>query len=117
MLAQNFMSAEALGLTEEQRDAMITTLRAFERGEIKRFYMGSWWCGTAGCIGGWIEELTGCDLSAIFQNSARLDRLLFPTDVYGDTHAIACRDPKKGAQALRNYLVTGVADWEGVMAS
>src|SRR6266853_1190775 len=61
-----FLSAEALGLFEKQRDALIKTLNYMELGLINedefnqdglRFQMNTWrdvydGCGTAGCIGG-----------------------------------------------------------------
>lgn len=118
MLAQNFMTAEALGLTEEQHSALVKTLAFFERGEVPEggFDMFHWKkkhsdCGTACCLGGWAEILAGLPRYSMHNEDAPgLQRLFFP-----DSNAIVCTDPAKGAAALRNYLTTGEPRWEEVM--
>lgn len=86
MLAQNFMTAEALGITEKQRDALIKTLALMDSGKLSHttsygayhpqerefpgsraftghFNMSEWGyrfdCGTVACIGGTAELLAG----------------------------------------------------------
>lgn len=129
MLAQNFMSADALGITEEQHAALVKTLGFFERGEVPahRFYMGEWCddpedeCGSIMCIGGWAESLSG---KKVFEVSlswmpGNLRELFFGrgnSDLSPAPGVLVCRDPAKGAHALRNYLTRGDADWAGVMA-
>lgn len=110
MLAQNFMTAEALGITEEQHTALVKTLGFFERGEVppEKFDM-RYWCGTACCIGGWVEQLTGVNID--MGEPASIQPLCYP-----ETDALFCTDPAKGAHALRNYLTRGDADWRSVMA-
>src|SRR5215472_8002838 len=48
MLARSFLSASDLGISEVEREALITTLFAFERGEIVNFTMRHFreTCGT-----------------------------------------------------------------------
>lgn len=121
MLAQNFLSAEALGITEEQREALIKTLGAFERGEIPEdeFYMGSWACGTTACIGGWSERLANkiifLEINP-FSLPVGLQELFYPDEFEEDDKAICCRDINKGSAALRNYLTLGEPRWDEVMA-
>lgn len=121
MLAQNFMTADALGITEEQRQALILTLRFFEHGEVPhhRFHMNFWnftkkGCDTIHCIGGWAEVLAqeeGLFQDTDFFDVTPLSRLFFPRS----QEASACEDVEKGAHALRNYLTTGEAQWDEVM--
>lgn len=119
MLAQNFMSATDLGITEEQHAALVKTLGFFERGEVPsdRFHMDFWilhaQCGTVHCIGGWAERFAG---DAIFLGKERpdaLQKLFYPMEDSG----ASCTDTAQGAHALRNYLTTGEADWPSVMSA
>ncbi len=87
MLARTFLTAERLGLTERQREALITTLGMLERGELKHihhhempgyphvhlpngevgftghFNMSYWsyqvGCGTIACLGGTAAMVAG----------------------------------------------------------
>lgn len=118
MLAPNFKTAEELGIMMDQHAALVRTLRAFETGEIPadEFDMGVWsrrtiLHGKACCIGGWAQILVGEYLFDAAPLPAGLDALFFP-----DRPAIVCTDVRKGASALRNYLTTGNADWDDVMA-
>lgn len=128
MLAENFMTAKALDLTDEQHAALVKTLRHLETGRADGgFDMSAWWmhvkrqtlfpgCGTSACIGGWAQFLVGEDVfreamrfKARFINP-RLDDLMFAGVSMGVT------DPALGAAALRNYLTTGEARWDEVLA-
>lgn len=80
MLAQNFMTDEELGMTDEELAAHVAVLGMLERGELvyapvplplprdhpqspKMFNMAEAGyrseCGTVGCIGGWVAMLLG----------------------------------------------------------
>lgn len=118
MLAPNFLSAEALGITEEQQEALIITLRAFESGSVgpDEFDMGDWLC----CIGGWAEKLA--ENEELFSPPSafplELNKLFFQgvEDGYNPFGKSApCTDTTKGAAALRNYLVTGQSRWDEVL--
>ncbi len=127
MLARIFLTAEDLRITEAQHDALIKTLRAFERGDMKYvsiycegdpdslkfdglFNMEVWHaryeCGTVACIGGTAELLSGQEDLFDPIRSTELDDLLYPrgvdwarlTEVHAET-------------ALRNYLTTGSPRW------
>lgn len=124
MLAQNFRTAEELGLTEKGYAGLHKVLRMLEGGELvytrvpnvpNGFNMNSCWeqneCGTVGCIGGWagfydkkgfVEEM----LLPTTPNT-RLGPLFCPPDRYSKHYSV-----EQAAHALRTYLVTGQADWQ-----
>src|SRR5262245_66207726 len=62
VLAQNFKSAEELGLAEVEVEALVTVLRMLERGDIAReqFHMGQFRheCKTPACICGWAHHIS-----------------------------------------------------------
>src|SRR5215469_16957630 len=60
MLARAFLSARDLSIIEVERDALIATLFAFERGEIDNFTMRRFReeCGTPACICGWANHFS-----------------------------------------------------------
>lgn len=132
MLAQSFMSAADLGVTEPQRDALQKVLVLLETGKLKHipekeinfiepeedhfsgmFNMG--WttvghsCGTVGCIKGNAELISGVELSS-YQNDA-LHELFYTVEMNG-------RDitTSQAARALRSYLTTGDANWAEAVA-
>lgn len=131
MLAQSFKTAEELGLSEEQVDALKKTLVLLETGQLihkkisnlfsfdeqgleytGHFNMQTWnkvtECGTVCCIGG-TAELIGDDVDFINQTE-ELYALFYPeTPYYQDI------TPSQAATALRSYLTTGSANWEEVL--
>lgn len=154
MLAKTFLDSNQLGISLEQRDALILTLDAMESGKLVHvpmdepckvriisycvddedrdftggFNMDFWsistkQCGTICCIGGAAEFLGGIS----FSNDTRgfpsrdgipetLRDLFFPDNdasVAVDMRAITV---EQAAQALRNYLTLGKADWADVLA-
>lgn len=125
MLAQNFLTADALQCSEADREAAIRVLAMLERQELVQcrsfpenvpngFTMGLWWssapeCGTVGCLGGWMEHVKGSDLDLMEGEVA---------EVWNDLFCPAgwCTAPEaftidRCAKALRAKLTTGVADW------
>lgn len=127
MLAQNFMSAEALEISEEHRDALIVTLRAFESGRItaKDFDLDEWVftnsCGTVRCIGGWVEFLNpGVLFASAWANGmlpSELDDLFSPIAYRMGGHFDGDCTVAEATMALRNYLTIGSPDWAGVRES
>ena len=125
MLANSFMKAEALGITEAEVAALVHVLGMMDREELRDtqadrdergFCMSSWPnlhdCGTPACIGGWASRLLGYDWSLKDDGTAPgAHDLFFPTGA--DWRAISMA---KATIALRNYLTTGEARWAEVLA-
>lgn len=92
MLARSFLTAADLGIPEAWRDALITTLYAFERGEIpeEKFDMTSVvhvegpYCGTPACILGWASHLSNGAFGDV--------RNQFPDGVPSDLEALFAVD-------------------------
>lgn len=135
------MAFDALGVNERINFRSVETprdrlefLADFVEGlSPERFYMGRWvtredmllgpHCGTAVCLGGWIGALFSTSESVTFNyistgNLVGLDqqtsrRLFFPDETLQDgTAAFECRDGKKAAWVIRNYLSTGEVRWD-----
>jgi hypothetical protein len=128
MLARSFLPATALGISEVEREALIATLHAFERGEIDNFTMRHFreTCGTPACICGWanyfsdgrafaeVSSMSGT--RAVKRLHGRLPRqlqLLF--DIQGFPRQ-AGATPAQAATALSNYLTLGEPRWDEVTA-
>jgi hypothetical protein len=132
MLAQNFKTAKDLKITEPQREALMKTLVLMETDKLihvveqsqycevspqftGHFNMCDWkgkiGCGTVCCIGG-TAELVG---AVSFQGKLddNLQKLFFPDVAYYDYWIFITVD--QAAQALRNYLTTGKANWENIL--
>jgi hypothetical protein len=138
MLAQSFKSADELGITEPQCDALRKTLVLLETGKLVhetgrpkysntdnrkfsgRFNMILWSadheCGTVCCIGG-TAELVGNTSFGIwaFGSNEKLKNLFAPPMPMrcSDWHSIT---PAQAATALRSYLTTGDAKWHEAVA-
>jgi hypothetical protein len=133
MLAQSFLSASDLGITEPQRDALMKTLVLLETGKLThtksspipsvvskfsgRFNMANWSasdeCGTICCIGGTAEIISGVPFR--FKSPPALMGLFYvqPRPRGIDWHDIT---PAQAATALRSYLTTGSANWAQAVA-
>jgi hypothetical protein len=140
MLAQNFLTAEYLGISEKEQAALIKVLGMLERGELfhvpevepmgwydaglKRpkfsgaFNMDNIFtthpCGTAACLAGTADIVCG---TAFAPNGDpvewpdALNDLFCPPSVV-DWQSIT---PADAAIALRNYLTLGEAGWAEVL--
>jgi hypothetical protein len=132
MLAQSFMSAADLEITEPQLSALQKTLVLLETGKLEhcptderirsfslgsavpvfcgKFNMTDWWadhpCGTVACIGGTAEIIGGVDFAEYPPN---LHHLFHPYRIGADWDAIT---PTQAATALRSYLTIGDARWD-----
>ncbi|MEY9676048.1 hypothetical protein ABIE93_005982 [Bradyrhizobium elkanii] len=133
MLAQNFKSAADLKISEEQKDALIKTLVLLETGKLHHFavtpeieenefaidrgYMFSGdfnmayfhlkhSCGTAACIAGTAELISGIKFVGR-DRTAALDGLF-----YGGDLELSSITPAQAATALRSYLTTGDPRWD-----
>lgn len=141
MLARPFLSAETLGLSEDQRSALIKVLHMLERDEIPflehnyeqyvfrnkinqmqpitHFNMALVYapqdCGVAGCIKGWAEQVGGVNfrIAEQPQSYGELSRLfmMFGSDAAGRIKDMQQIQPQEAARALSNYLITGKANW------
>lgn len=141
MLAQNFMSAEALDLPTVERDALVAVLGMLERGDIAADTLrmdvllhqvdG---CATVGCLCGWAHVVShgtafpelaatparGAFVAYFLRDSLRrrlpenVKRLFY----FGAwSSEMAQITPPQAATALRNFLTTGDAQWETVRAA
>jgi hypothetical protein len=110
MLAPNYLSAEALGLSEERRGALINTLNDFERGHVEDFNMGSW----AACVAGYCDKTYGTkfrlrgQFASFHGSNDGLDELFGSKMDLEDLGKITTDD---AARALRNYLTTARPQW------
>jgi len=124
MLARSFLSATDLGISEVEREALITTLFAFERGEIINFTMRHFreTCGTPACICGWANYFSGgqafaevSTMSGVLATKrlhGRLPKQLqYLFDIQGFPEQTAAT-PAQAAAALTNYLTRGEPRWE-----
>jgi hypothetical protein len=130
MLANNFMTAVDLGISEIELRSLVKVLGMLERGEIPRekFHMGTtgrvdWWgypemeCETPACICGWARHVSGVT-PRIFEGVG--DR--YPSGIRNlfqmlsdgrDGYPTDSRSPEEAAIALRSYLTTGRPVWGG----
>lgn len=140
MLAQNFMTPAALGLSDAEFKAMVKVLGMLERGEIPysspgemRFlvpganptsfnmyhFAGATECGTACCICGWAVAVGRLRDTELLSKRFGNDGLLRLFDPYhdgvssGTTKSIT---PDQAAIALRNFLTTGEPRWAEAIA-
>jgi hypothetical protein len=131
MLARTYLTAEALGIPEHERGALIATLHALERGEVKEhtfdmnFFYGS--CGTPSCLAGWAHHLsqgeafpelnccvdTRCGAwssNPLMTLQRRLPAQLLQLFGLGG-EAVHDDTPQRATAALSSYLTTGVSGW------
>lgn len=132
MLAQSFLTAEELEITEAQKDALCKTLVLLETGKLQHFDMNTisddyfeneaafsghfnmatfgsnHECGTAACIAGTAELISGVQFVRECR-SDELEELFYVTSIDIEMNAIT---PSQAATALRSYLTTGDARWD-----
>ena len=126
MLARSFLSARDLGIAEVEREALIATLCAFERGEVENFTMRHFRedCGTPACICGWAnhfsegrafpEVSTLAGTLAAKRLHARLPKQLqYLFDIQGLPQRTGATRTQAVA-ALSNYLTLGAPRWDEV---
>jgi hypothetical protein len=129
MLAQNFKTADELGLAEVEVTALATVLGMLERGEIAQgqFHMGHFRhpCRTPACICGWAHYISGgkafSELSSPYGSMILYRRANKPlielfrlTSARGSGGDIS---PAQAAIALRNYLTRGEPRWAEAVAA
>jgi hypothetical protein len=129
-----YLSAEALGIKEWERDELIKLWPQLERGEheLDMQNSSSQECGSACCIGGHIARAHGMteardidyyvvdDCRDDFEIETRSDALapLFfpPSDnFFGKPHPSWNATGPQGARAIYNFLTTGNPEWDAVM--
>ena len=126
MLARSFLSATDLGISEVEREALLATLYAFERGEIENFTMRHFreTCGTPACICGWANYFSGgsafTEVSnfsptlAVKRLHGRLPKQLqYLFDIQGMPRQSGATQAQAAA-ALSNYLTFGEPRWDEV---
>lgn len=133
MLAQNFLSATDLGVTEVEKEALITVLGMLERGEIDddHFKMSNFWkeeaCGTVGCLCGWANFVSGKKAFPMImsyaleggtnatpaKNSLTSEvRKLFWIGLENWPRRLTPVTAEDGARVLREFLQTGKSTWK-----
>ena len=124
MLAENFLTADELGLSNDGRQALITLLRGLEAGVIPEhlFNMeefGDPENGKRGCLLGWAHAIAPVGAfehpEDMKRENARMRKLFWPCLDGCDAGYRATTD--QGAHALRNHLVTGRPQWRLVMGT
>lgn len=103
----NFLSAEALNMIEDDRKTLIKLLGMFSRGEIpgRLFNMrkiGEPKCGTPGCLIGWAKTI-----------DADFGRKIEETGLYWTIWGKGT--PEHAAIALHNFLTTSNHKWQEVL--
>jgi hypothetical protein len=129
MLARSFLSANDLGISEVERDALIATLFAFERGEIENFTMRHFRtnCETPACICGWANHFSEgrafpevSSMSGLLATKSLYRRLpqqlQYLFDIQGRPEQSGATQAQAAA-ALSNYLTIGEPRWDEVAAS
>lgn len=132
MLAQNFKSAAELGLLDVEFEALRSTLRAFECGEVNGVDMTLYreTCGSPSCICGWAHHLSNGIAFPEIGNVRRFDghneanesldgRLpLALRKLFGLAEAVDLSriTPEDAASALRNYLTNGDPNWGDIVS-
>lgn len=136
MLMQNFKSADELGISEPQADALRKTLVLLETGKLRhvsfrelgdhvrrdfifsgQFNMSTYGyshaCGTAACIGGTAELISDAKFIGVDRPNA-LTELFYMDSV--DNQDMDDVTPAQAARALRSYLTCGDAKWSEAVA-
>lgn len=141
MLAQNFKTPTALGISDIEFEALVKVLGMLERGDIRYSTKGNYsegpksklagfnmWsfyadhaCGTIGCICGWAEDVGGLPPYSLVLKHTRtgkcagLDSLFQGEQVVFD-YGSARITPAQAAIALRNFLTHGEPRWAEALA-
>lgn len=141
MLAQNFKTAIDLGISEAQADALRKTLVLLETGKLQYFDVSNLYnsqrfcghprefsghfnmetfgtrheCGTAACIAGTAELISGIKFVGMDRPDA-LENLFYGDDASGNQLSLSEITPSQAATALRSYLTTGDARWDLAVA-
>src|SRR5262245_34074884 len=136
MLANNFMTPSALGLSDVEFESLVKVLGMLERGEIaeEQFTMRRVQhpCRTPACLCGWANHISGGRAfplhekpgPTIFSGSTFGPRWLdMPQplrDLFGyggrTTDPVYAATPSQAAIALRNYLRQGEPRWAEALA-
>lgn len=134
MLAQSFLSAADLGITEPQRDALQKVLVLLETGKLAHedpddcvadqsanftgHFNMSWWrnkhsCGTVACIGGTAEMIGDVTFDRFI--SPALEDLFHARSI--PMFPLSSVTTAQAARALRSYLTCGDARWAEAVAT
>jgi hypothetical protein len=136
MLANNFMTPSALGISDVEVDALVKVLGMLERGEISddQFTMRRVQhpCRTPGCLCGWANHVSA---GRAFPLQAKPGLTIFSNTTYGPrwremprpvlelfgyggrpTDPVYAATPSQAAIALRNFLTQGEPRWAEALA-
>ncbi len=138
MLANNFMTPTALGISDAEFDALLKVLGMLERGEISdgQFNMRRVQhpCRTPACLCGWANHVSGGRAFPLHEQPRRtmfggaggygprwteLPRQLLQLFGYGGrpTDPVYLANPSQAAIALRNFLTYGEPRWAEALAA
>lgn len=102
-------------LTAEELTYLIRVRTGLETGEItaEMFEMSQIWCGTAGCLGGWMGHFKCEDNNDkkhkhlyAFIHEQKFKKLFYPTD-----WKMNCATPADGLRAINNFLADKPRPW------
>lgn len=126
MLAQSFMTAKELQISDKELAALIKVLGMLERGDLKDamqdercdngFNMGTQGagCGTPACIGGWVATLMNVpQMKYVDSYMLTKGRPQGISNLYWTTLSASV---EQAAIALRNFLTTGQPRWDLALA-
>jgi hypothetical protein len=136
MLANNFMTPSALGLSDVEFESLVKVLGMLERGEIAddEFTMRRVQhpCRTPACLCGWANHASA---GRAFPLEAKPGPTVFSTATYGPrwremprpvlelfgyggrpTDPVYAATPSQAAMALRSFLTQGQARWAEALA-
>lgn len=136
MLARSFLTPAELKIEDGDFEALLKVLGMLERGELpwhastsskEGFNMDRWPSaghsaridehrGSVGCIGYWAEKLGARKELSSRAIYTELYGLFFPKVDNKNYMPYKDIQPEHAAQALQNYLNTGKADWDAVLA-
>ncbi len=136
MLANNFMTPSALGISDVEFEALVKVLGMLERGEIpdEQFTMRRVQhpCRTPACLCGWANHVSA---GRAFPLQREAGATIFSTATYGPrwremprplrdlfgyggrpTDPVYAATPSQAAIALRNFLTRGEPRWAEALA-
>jgi hypothetical protein len=116
---QPYLSAQALGIEDWERDELIALLPKLMAETVPiDMHQAASDCGAVCCIGGHMALSHGISVLGArryVQDNGPLEALFFPDRTINFQHpGWRCRGPQAG-QAILNFLTTGKPDWDAVM--
>jgi hypothetical protein len=117
---QPYLSAQALGIEDWERDELIALMPKLMAETIPiDMHQAASDCGTVCCIGGHIALSHGVSIPGArryVQGNGPLEDLFFPDRTINFQHKGWRASAPQASQAILNFLTTGKPNWDAVMA-